>query len=314
MRNLLDSAMEAVPPLSYTSIGYGLRSRLGRWRDLPPGALNGKVCVVTGATRGLGFATAAALKELGGTVEIVGRDRERTERAAAKLAEFTARSAPGVRIADVGEIGQMAALAAELRDAHERIDVLIHNAGAIVTPRAETSDGLEAIWAMMVAGPHVLTRLLGDRLENGRVIWVTSGGMYTQRLHLDDVGMEQEQFDGVVQYARAKRAQVDLVAEYAERGLPAPGAVSVAVHPGWAETPGVEESLPTFNRIMGPVLRTPEQGSDTAVWLAATGEPLRDGGLYFDRRPRSVGRLPGTVTSAADRDRLWQLAERYLPA
>ncbi|MEI2701529.1 MAG: SDR family NAD(P)-dependent oxidoreductase [Baekduia sp.] len=314
MRDLIDSAMEAVPPLAYTSIGYRLRNRLNGWGELPPAALAGKVCVVTGATRGLGFATASALIDLGAKVEIVGRDRERTEHAAARLAEFTARSAPGVRIADVGDLARMAELAAELRADHERVDVLIHNAGAIPPDRTLTPDGLETIWATMVAGPHALTRALGDRLAGGRVIWVTSGGMYTQRLRLDDPQMAHQKYDGVVQYARAKRAQVDLVAEYAERALPAPDTASVAVHPGWAATPGVEESLPGFNRIMGPVLRSAEQGADTAVWLAATGEPLVNGALYFDRRVRSVRRLPKTVTSAADRRRLWDLVESERPA
>ena len=142
MRNLIDSAMEAVPPLAYTSVGYRLRSRLNGWSELPANALAGKVCVVTGATRGLGFATASALIDLGAKVEIVGRDRERTEHAAAKLAEFTARSAPGVRLADVGDLTQMAALAEELRGVHERVDVLIHNAGAITQERTETADGV----------------------------------------------------------------------------------------------------------------------------------------------------------------------------
>lgn len=287
MRRLLDSAMEGLPPFAYTRLGFNARRRLWCWDEPKPDSMDGKVVVVTGATRGLGHAAAEALSSAGATVETVGRSG-------------------GTRQGDIGDLDQVRALAKELASAHKRIDVLIHNAGAIPPTRTITPQGLEAIWAMMVVGPHLLTKLLRDQLAGGRVIWMTSGGMYTQRLHLDDVGMAHEEYDGVRQYARAKRAQVDLVHEYAQRGLPF---TSLAAHPGWAATQGVEESLPTFNKVMGPVLRSADQGSDTVVWLAATDEPLRDGGLYFDRRLRSDRRLPNTSTSAADRARLWALVE-----
>jgi len=307
---VLDSSLEWVPPLGYTSIGYEARRRLGAWADAESGALVGKVAVVTGATRGLGFETAAALAGLGATVEIVARDRGRGDRAADQLADRTGRPAPTVRIADVGDLAAVRSLADALRASHDRIDVLIHNAGAIVEPRTLTTDGIEATWASMVVGPHLLTRELGGHLDDGRVIWVTSGGMYTQRIDLDDPEYERQPYQGVTAYARAKRAQVDLVAEYAARGLPAGGTTTVAVHPGWADTPGVEESLPAFHRVLGPILRTPAQGVDTVLWLAATEERVRTGSLYFDRRPRGVARVPGTATSLADRKRLWDLVER----
>ena len=292
MANLLDSAMEAVPPLAYTSLGFGLRRRLGGWQPLAAGSLAGKVVVVTGASRGIGEVTADALEAAGATVERVSRS--------------------GGRAADMSDLDSVRELAAALRAEHEHIDVLIHNAGAISETRTETADGVEMTWALMVLGPVLLTELLADRLAGGRVVWVTSGGMYTQRLHLEDLEFERGEFDGTIAYARCKRAQVDLVAEYAARGLPAPGAVSVAVHPGWADTPGVEESLPSFHKIMGPVLRTPAQGADTMVWLAGTDEPLQNGALYFDRRPRSVARLPKTATSAEDRRRLWDAVSGQL--
>jgi len=293
MANLLDSAMEAVPPLAYTSLGFGLRRRLGGWQPLAAGSLAGKVAVVTGASRGIGQVTADALEAAGATVERVSR------------------SGTG-RTADMADLGSVRELAETLRAEHERIDVLIHNAGAISETRTETADGIEMTWALMVLGPFLLTELLADRLAGGRVIWVTSGGMYTQRLRLDDLEFERGEFDGTIAYARCKRAQVDLVAEFAARGMPAPGAVSVAVHPGWADTPGVEESLPGFHKIMGPVLRSAAQGADTMVWLAGTDASLQNGALYFDRRPRSVARLPKTATSAADRRRLWDVVSAQL--
>lgn len=293
MTNMLDSAMEAVPPFAYTSLGYGLRRRLGGWQPLAAGSMTGKVVVITGASRGLGQVTADALAAAGATVERISR------------------SGAG-RTADLSDLESVRALAAELRAEHEHIDVLIHNAGAISETRTETAGGIEMTWALMVLGPFLLTELLADRLEGARVVWVTSGGMYTQRLHLDDLEFTRGEYDGTIAYARCKRAQVDLVAEYAARGLPTPSTVSVAVHPGWADTPGVEESLPGFHKIMGPVLRTPAQGADTMVWLAGTGESLRNGALYFDRRPRGVARLPKTATSAEDRRRLWDAVSAQL--
>ena len=163
---------------------------------------------------------------------------------------------------------------------------------------------IESTLATMVVGPHALTTRLADagRLDGSRAIWMTSGGAYTTGLHLDDLQFRKG-YSGVNAYARAKRAQIDMVAEWARRR---PELSSYAVHPGWTDTPGVKDSLPTFHRVVGPLLRTPTEGVDTALWLAGV-EPARPaGGLWFDRRPRGVVRVPGTGTSPEDRVRLWE--------
>ena len=143
-----------------------------------------------------------------------------------------------------------------------------------------------------------------------RVIAVTSGGMYTQRVDLDDLEGASEPFSGPRAYARAKRTQVALVREWARRLGPAGLASGVtvnAMHPGWADTPGLAEALPAFHRIMGPLLRSPAEGADTLVWLAAAPEGRqRSGGLFLDRRPRPFDRFPGTRLSAGGRNRLWE--------
>ncbi|MFN8051841.1 MAG: SDR family NAD(P)-dependent oxidoreductase [Acidimicrobiales bacterium] len=303
-----DSAMEALVPLSFSRLGHDIRKRMWSWGPAV-GDLTGATIVVTGATSGLGYETARELLGAGATVDIVVRNRGRGDDAAARLA-VDAGTAPTVRVADMGDLDAVLALAAELSAAHERIDGLVHNAGAIETERRLTTDGIEATWASMVVGPHLLTRALDDRLATGRVVFVTSGGMYTQRLHLDDPNFAVGEFNGTVAYARAKRAQVDLVAEYARRDLPGPSSIVVAVHPGWADTPGVSGSLPLFHRVMGPVLRSPADGVDTVLWAVAGDDELRDGALYFDRLERSVARLPRTATSSADRRELWDLVER----
>lgn len=107
-------------------------------------------------------------------------------------------------------------------------------------------------------------------------------------------------------YARAKRAQVTLAELWAER-LRADDVVVHSLHPGWADTPGVARSLPTFHRIVGRFLRTPDQGVDTLVWLAADdGEPLRSTGRFWhDRRPRRTHRIPATRRTDTPGERAW---------
>jgi NAD(P)-dependent dehydrogenase (short-subunit alcohol dehydrogenase family) len=146
----------------------------------------------------------------------------------------------------------------------------------------------------------------------GRVVFVVSGGMYSQPLAVDRLEMRPDDYDGTTAYARAKRAQVTLAELWGAR-LPAAEVVVHAMHPGWADTPGVERSLPTFRRIVGPLLRTPEEGADTVVWLSASdGRPLASTGrLWLDRRPRDPHRLPSTRRADTDAERgaLWQWCE-----
>jgi len=143
------------------------------------------------------------------------------------------------------------------------------------------------------------------------VIAVTSGGMYTQALPLDDLGYTSGPFSGPRAYARAKRAQTALVREWARRLAAAGSDVTVnAMHPGWADTPGLADTLPAFHGFMGPLLRTPAEGADTIVWLAADpAAGVIRGRLFLDRRPRPFDRIPSTRLSLADRRRLWDLVK-----
>ncbi len=163
----------------------------------------------------------------------------------------------------------------------------------------------------MVVGPLALVMgalPLLRRAGSARVIAVTSGGMYAQRLDLDDLQSSTGPYSGTRAYARAKRAQVALVREWARRLGPADGSgIAVnAMHPGWADTPGLSDALPGFARVMGPVLRTTDEGIDTLVWLATAAEAtMTSGRLFFDRRPRPYDRVPATRLTADQRRRLW---------
>jgi NAD(P)-dependent dehydrogenase (short-subunit alcohol dehydrogenase family) len=128
--------------------------------------------------------------------------------------------------------------------------------------------------------------------------------MYSEPLDVDRLEMPEAGYDGVVAYARAKRAQVTLAELMAERLAPRKVVVH-SMHPGWAETPGVARSLPTFRKVMSPLLRTAEDGADTLVWLASDdGEPLAKSGLFWlDRRPRGLHRLGRTEKSDTESER-----------
>jgi NAD(P)-dependent dehydrogenase (short-subunit alcohol dehydrogenase family) len=200
------------------------------------------------------------------------------------------------------------ACAERLLASGDPVHVLVHNAGVLPRERRETPEGLELTFATNVLGPHLLTRLLRERLVESapaRVLFVSSGGMYTRRLEVEDMQSRTGSFDGRVAYARSKRADVVLAERWAEE-FAGTGVVVHAMHPGWADTPGIKSSIPTFQRIMRPLLRTPAQGADTIVWLAAAEEPGRITGRFWcDRHVRATHRLARTQETAADRDRLW---------
>jgi dehydrogenase/reductase SDR family member 12 len=298
LRRALDAALEGPVVPIFTKLGPAVRRRLWSWDELGPDALAGQVVVVTGATSGLGRVIASGVGRAGATVELVGRDEERGAEVAAELRDHAV--AARFRRADLSDLGQVRALAADLAETHARIATVVHNAGALLPERRTNDDGLELTWTTMVVAPHLLTRLLADRLD--RAVWMSSGGMYLQDVDLDDLGWERRPWNGSRVYAQAKRAQVDLVAEATERHEKP---LQVAMHPGWADTPGVEAALPGFRKVMGPLLRDPEVGADTAVWLtAAHDRDLVPGGFYLDRRPRGTVRWFGTATSPADRRRL----------
>ncbi len=317
LRDLADRSIEATVVLSFSRVGYATRSRLFGWAPPESFRMDGRVAIVTGGTSGLGLEAATALGRAGASVRILGRDATRAERAVGAITSAVGRSDVAAYVGDMSDLDSVRSVANQIRAREARLDVLIHNAGALLAKRRTSAQGFESSFATMVLGPFMLTDELLPLLrhsDDARVIFVSSGGMYTQGLHLDDLQMEREPYRGSVAYARAKRAQVALAEEWAERL--APSAVSVhAMHPGWAETPGLAAGLPTFRKIMRPLLRNARQGADTIAWLAAAPEPRgAHGRFWLDRRPRSTVRLPGTGTSAADRARLFEVSRELTGA
>jgi dehydrogenase/reductase SDR family protein 12 len=309
LASVLDTALDR-GLVGYSRLGYAARRRTWPAGSPAPDALRGKVAIVTGARSGLGRATVEGLARLGARVHLVVRSREPGERVRAEIR----REIPGaelvVEACDVSSLDSVRAFAAAFRASGSALDVLVHNAGVLPPRRELSADGHELAFATHVLGPHRLTAELLDPLRAGtpgRAVWVTSGGMYAQPLRLDDLEYEQGDYDGTVAYARTKRMQVVLAREWGERE---PAVFSASAHPGWADTPGLAESLPRFARLLRPVLRSPAEGADTVVWLAASpAPPASTGRLWHDRRVRPFDYLPRTRASAADRAALWDAVQ-----
>ncbi|MEM9254289.1 MAG: SDR family NAD(P)-dependent oxidoreductase [Pseudomonadota bacterium] len=269
----------------FTRRGY--RSARRDW--LPISAdLRGRHVVLTGPTSGIGRAAAEWLAARGATLTLVARDERRARELIERIATETGNDNLHLEVCDLSLMADVISLVDRLKDAGDAIDVLINNAGALFNEREDTSEGLEKSFALLLLSPFILTEGLKPLLaarKGGRVINVSSGGMYTQKIQVDDLQSEQGTYAGPVAYARAKRGLMILTEVWARR-WEKDGIVVNAMHPGWADTPGVAESLPGFRKLMGPLLRTPEEGADTVCWLAAATEAGKISGEFFlDRKP-----------------------------
>ena len=308
----VDKALEATVVGSFTRYGYQTRSRLEHWSGPP--SMRGTTVLVTGATSGLGLAMATRMAALGAAVRFVARDRDRARRVRDDIVHASLNVDVDYFIADMSEQDEVRALAAWVGDTTAVLDVLIQNAGAITPVHTVTSDGYEATVATQVLGPFLLNQLVSPALQaadRARVISVSSGGMYAQRFDVARLEMDALSYDGVKAYSKSKRAQVVMTHELARR-MESTNVSAHSMHPGWVDTPGVRDSLPTFNRVMGRALRTPDQGIDTVLWLA-TCESLTpaSGAFWFDRHRRGEYHVPGTRAKdpLGDQRALWAWCE-----
>lgn len=238
--------------------------------------LEGQRVLITGASGGLGLAARGACEAIGATV-------------------FDASRSSGW---DLTDPQRLVALARELGE----VDVLVHNAGVLPTAYQQTAEGLELALSLNLVATHRLTHLLPAK----RVIWVSSGGGLTQSLDVAQTFAPPTPYDGVVQYARTKRAEIVLAKRWAQAR---PEGVFAAMHPGWADTPGVSGSLPTFHKLTQGVLRSPAQGADTIVWLC--GAQIPSGRFWFDRKEADPLAVPGVRSPAAEEEALWARLETF---
>ncbi|MFI5625576.1 SDR family NAD(P)-dependent oxidoreductase [Nocardioides sp. NPDC051685] len=312
----LDRVLDRTVLLGYSRLGYAIRRRRWAADDPRPGALAGQVAVVTGGGSGLGEATVLGLARLGARVHILVRSPERAAPAVARierqLGEKGSSADLRVERCDVSDPAAVGAFAEEFcarEGGRARLDVLVHNAGVMPPERTESVDGHELSVATHVLGPIRLTEELLPALrrsERGaRVILVASGGMYTQRLPVDDPEFTRGDYQGAVAYARSKRMQVELAPRLDRRW--SPHLVSTYVmHPGWADTPGLASSLPVFRTLSRPLLRPPEAGADTTVWLASTDPAPPSGTFWHDRRQRPTSYRSATRPGPGEAEELWR--------
>jgi NAD(P)-dependent dehydrogenase (short-subunit alcohol dehydrogenase family) len=307
LSSAVDTALDRSVVLGFSRIGPAIRRRLPSWpADPAPDALAGQHAAVTGSTSGLGLATALGLLRLGATVHLVVRNPAKAEQVRAQLLGEVPGGAVEVHRCDVSDLDDVRRCSAQLAADLPHLDVLVHNAGAMPPTRTESPQGHELTMALHVLGPVLMTDLLLPVMagRDARVVLVTSGGMYAQKLRDDDLEYLDGDYSGSTAYARSKRAQIELLPLLQDRWGEA-GVQVYATHPGWADTPGVVESLPTFRKITGPILRDAEGGAETTVWLMAQQPPLPGGGLWHDRRDRPTHMRRSTHTDRAAALRLW---------
>ncbi len=271
--------------------------------------LAGRVCVLTGASSGIGRAAAIALASLGATMVLVARDRRRGELALAEVARAATDAEPSLELADLSDLRQVRDLAGRLGEL-PRIDVLVNNAGLVVGDRTITADGIEHTFAVNHLAPFLLTNLLIARLAaspEGRVVTVSSTAHRTARLDLDQVA-QPRRYRPMVAYADSKLANVLFTAELARR-LSGTSVTANCLHPGTVRTSFGQTGRPWLRvglLIVAPFIRSPESGAATLIHLASSPEVTgQTGGYYVNGKPRAP--------SAAARDeslarRLWKLS------
>ena len=273
--------------------------------------MGGKVALVTGGTSGIGKATAMALAAMGADVVVVGRDRERGERAAEEIRAQTG-GRVDLALADLSSQAEVRNLAEEFRRRYDRLDVLVNNAGLVQSTRTETVDGLESTFATNHLAPFLLTNLLLDVLKGSapsRIVTVSSEAERWGNIDFDDL-QSKKRYRGFPVYGMTKLANIMFTYELAER-LEGTGVTATCMHPGAVNTRfGTNNTGPMtiLFRLFKPLMRTPEQGADTVIWLASSPEVEGVSGRYYvDRKPVE----PKKIANDPDaRRRLWKESER----
>jgi NAD(P)-dependent dehydrogenase (short-subunit alcohol dehydrogenase family) len=311
--SLLGALLDSSVVFSFDRIGFARHHQDFVAGDLEVD-LSDQTCLVTGANSGIGKATARGLAQRGARVRLLCRSEERGQAARDELRDETDNPSIELDLVDLSELKSVEAVARAVVAEVESVDVLVHNAGVLPATRIETSEGNELCLATNLLGPMLLTwRLMPSlqRAAQARVIFVSSGGMYGARIETKDPQFLAKPYDGVQAYARAKRGQVILSELLSERFAEG-GPVFNSMHPGWAETPAVRSSLPRFHAITRHILRSPEQGADTVLWLAACRRIENESGkFWFDRQAVTTHLRAATRETDAQRQWLWRfLCER----
>ena len=207
--------------------------------------------------------------------------------------------------ADLGDLSEIANLTDRLQR-KTKLDVLINNVGILNNQHKTSAQGFELSYAVNLLGQYLLTeRLLQSGVLNksGLIISMASGGLYNQPLNTRLLDQPDHRFDGLMAYASHKRAQLALT-DYWRRHGDNRELFAYTMHPGWVKTSGVKTSLPGFNTILKPILRTAEQAADTCLWLAQKRPGTRENVVWFDRKARTAHKFRSTRTPRVTIDEL----------
>jgi NAD(P)-dependent dehydrogenase (short-subunit alcohol dehydrogenase family) len=271
--------------------------------------MSDRVCVVTGASSGIGKACSLALARLGATVVLVCRDEERGKATLAEVSAAAVAAEPRLEIADLSSMEQVRELAGRLAR-QDRINVLINDAGLVLADRRVTADRFEYTFAVNHLAPFLLTNLLRPSLlasAPSRVVTVSSAAHRSARLDLADLQLEHS-FSGWRAYANGKLANILFTRELA-RQLAGTGVTANCLHPGTVRTGFGNDGGPLLKAGLAigmPFLRSPEMGAFTMLYLAsAPGVADATGGYYVSARRRRPSRAARSETTARQ---LWQLS------
>lgn len=285
---------------------------------LTSGPMSGKTVLITGASGGIGLATAIGLSRLGAHVAITGRDRGRVLAAAHAIRRDSGEPAQ-VFVADLSSQGEVRRLATEVLVHLPRLDVLVNNVGGYWNTRHTTDDGLERTFALNHLAPFLLTNLLLHRLSHApaaRVVTVSSNAQAMGRIDFDDL-QGVERYSGARAYNQSKLGNVLLTYELA-RKLHGSSVTANALHPGVVNTSFGREDPGRLQRLLVPVMRpwmkSPTQGAATSIHVASAPALGEMTGLFFARSmpKRTSPRSYDTAVAA----RLWQVSAQLagLPA
>jgi NAD(P)-dependent dehydrogenase (short-subunit alcohol dehydrogenase family) len=282
--------------------------------------MKGRVCVVTGVTQGIGKVTALELARRGADMILVARNREKGEAVVAEIAEKAGRK-PELRIADLSLLAEVRRLADELRRDHDRLHVLVNNAGAMHTSRKLTSEGLEMTFAVNHLSYFLLARELLPLLEAGgtperkaRIVNVASRAHRNARLDLDDLQAEKGYGHPLQQYANSKLMNILFTYELARR-LEGTNVTANCLHPGVVATGFGHNDRGLLDwaiKIASPFFLSAEKGAETSIYLAASPEVEGVSGKYFDKKKPARSRRASY--DEATQKRLWQITEELIDA
>jgi NAD(P)-dependent dehydrogenase (short-subunit alcohol dehydrogenase family) len=275
--------------------------------------MKGRVCIVTGATAGIGKATAHRLAELGATVVAIARDAHKGKATVAEIQARTGNRDVSLLLCDFSSQADVRRVAAEFREKHDALHVLVNNAGAVLGEHRITPDGLEATFATNHMGYFLLTTQLLDLLvasAPARVVSVASDAHQWGGLDLDDLRWERRRYVPMQAYGASKLANVLFAAELARR-LAGKGVTSNSLHPGVIAS-NFGQSGPAWVRfgvsLLKPLLTTPEKGAATSLHLATSAEVEGITGKYW--KNKKVVRASRTAQDEALARRLWEVSEQ----